>query len=330
MHSHSPQILLVGYGARGRQWHSACARGRVEIAGVVDTGVAAADAARQEGLEVWQTVDEALAVVRVEAAIIASPPGEHVSNALACIDAGVTPLIEKPLALSTEQAGVVARASIRAGVPVLVGQNFRYMPRERAIRTALAAAGGSPTSMSIVSARPASVVPPHVAEIANGALWDICLHHLDALRIRLGRVPDTVEATVRHAEGGGNSHYRILLDWPGGPSAVYLHSEGAPGFFHSEWIERESGAILVRDQQVSTLFPHHRPRRVRAPRRPAPEAAILAELLEAARSGQSGDLGIEDNLSTVALVEASARSIATGEAVSPAALLESASVERAV
>ncbi len=329
MHSHPPRILLVGYGTRGRQWHGACARGRVAIAGAVDTGLAAADAARQEGLEVWQTLDEALAVARFEAAIIASPPGEHVSNALACVEAGVPLLIEKPVALSTERASVVARASIRAGVPVLVGQNFRFMQRERAIRIALAAAGGSPTSMSIVSARPATVVPPHVAEIANGALWDICLHHLDALRIRLGRVPDAVDATVSHVDGGGTGHYRILLDWSGGPGAVYLHSEGAPGFFHSEWIEQESGAILVRDQQVSTLFPHHRPRRVRVPRSPAPEGMILTELLEAVRSGQSGDLGIEDNLATVAIVEAAARSISTGEAVSPAALLESASPERA-
>ena len=295
----------------------------------MDTDVAAADAARLEGLEVWQTVDEALAAARFEAAIIASPPGEHVPNAIACVDAGVTPLVEKPLALSTDEASVVARASIRTGVPVLVGQNFRYMPRERAIRSALAAAGGSPTSVSIVSARPASVAPAHVAEIRNGPLWDICLHHLDALRLRLGRAPDTVEASVDHAEGGGIGHYRILLDWSGGPSAVYLHSEGAPGYFHSEWIERESGAIVVRDQQVSTLFPHHRPRRVRVPRNPAPEAAILAELLEAVRSGQPGDLGIEDNLSTVAIVEASSRSISTGEAVSPAALLESASPDRA-
>ena len=295
----------------------------------METSAAAADAARQGGLEVWQTVDEALAAAPFGAAIIASPPGDHVPHALACVEARVPPLIEKPVALSTEQAGMVAQASIRTGVPVLVGQNFRFLPRERAIRTALAAAGGSPTSVSIVSARPASVAPAHVAEIPNGALWDICLHHLDALRQRLGRVPDTVEASVRHVEGGGISHYRILLDWSGGPGAAYLHSEGAPGFFHSEWIERESGAILVRDQQVSTLFPHHRPRRVRAPRNPAPEAAILAELLEAVRSGQPGDLGIEDNLFTVAIVEASARSISTGEAVSPAALLESASAERA-
>ena len=323
------RILIIGYGARGRQWHEVCRRrSDLTVLGVVDPDPAARTVAERAGLSAWSTIGEAK---DAEVAIVASPPAEHVSHALICLEAGVPVLVEKPLALSIDDAARLASASARLGVPVVVGQNFRFLPRERAVRLALAEVG-APLSATIVSARPASVAAPHLQAIEHGAVWDICLHHLDALRVRHGTAPHTVAMTVRHHDVAGvglRQHYRIVLEWPGGLGVRYEHSEGAPGFFHEEWIEGAGRAIVVRDQEVSVLFDGRRPRRVSVPREPVPEHALLDELLAAAANGQVLELGVADNLATIATVVAAIRSVTLGEPVEPAGVAELAGVQLA-
>ena len=141
MRSHRPhrrRLLLVGFGQRGRQWHDACRRRRdVAAVGVVDPDPAAQERARGAGLRTWSTIQEAQGLGGVEAAIVASPPWEHAGQALECLSLGLPTLVEKPFALSLEEAASVARESARLGIPVAVGQNFRFLRRERAVRKAL-------------------------------------------------------------------------------------------------------------------------------------------------------------------------------------------------
>jgi predicted dehydrogenase len=323
------RILLVGYGARGRQWHEACRRRRdVTVVGVVDPYPPARTEAEQAGLRSWSTIHDAVGSETVDGAIIASSPADHVTQALACLEAGLPVLVEKPLALAVDDAAHLAAASRRLGVPVVAGQNFRFLPRERAVRRALAEVGPA-LGATIVSARPSSVARPHLATIEHGAVWDICLHHLDALRMRFGSAPQTIAMTVRHVGADEHPRYRIELEWREGPGIVYEHSEGAPGFFHAEWIETGRHAIVVRDQDVSILFDGRRPRAVSVPRGPAAEQALLDALLTAIATGQASALGVDDNLVTIAMVEAAMRSAALGTPVEPAAIAERAGVELA-
>src|SRR5207245_1113416 len=97
------RLLLVGYGQRGRQWQAVCRKRRdVELAGVVDSDPDTVERARRAGLSAWPTMEEGLASVRCEGAIIASPPREHPDQAIACLRAGIAVLVEKPFALSLE------------------------------------------------------------------------------------------------------------------------------------------------------------------------------------------------------------------------------------
>ncbi len=111
--------------------------------------------------------------------------------------------------------------------------------------------------------------------------------------------------------------YRIELEWASGFTALYEHSEGAPGFFHEEWIEGTEHAITVRDQEVHVVSPGRRPRRVEVPGGPAPEQALLDAMLEAI-AGRVSELGVTDNLATIAVVEAAVLSSTRGEPVAPA------------
>jgi predicted dehydrogenase len=310
-------LLLVGYGRRGRQWEAACrARRDAQAAGIVDPDPTPLEAARAAGLPAWPTLAEALDAARFEGAVVASPPQEHPDQTIACLRAGMPVLVEKPLALSLEAAARVAQESAATGVPVTVGQNFRFLRRELAVRKALELGVGRVLAASIVSARSVAVVMPHLAVVPHGPLWDICVHHLDALRVRFGSAPRQVAMSVRRLEDPGEVRLRLelTLDWAGGPAVLYQHSEGAPGYYHSEWLEGEQRSIVVRDQDVSVLFPSHRPRAVRVGRQPAPEQAVLDACLRSFESGES-ELAAADNLPTVAMLEAAVRSDALGRPV---------------
>jgi predicted dehydrogenase len=297
------------------------------IVGVVDPDPAARDAAGRAGLQASPTIAAAAESCEADSAIVASPPGAHVEQGLSCLELGCAVMVEKPLALSLGEAAQLAAAAARSDLPVLVGQNFRFLARERAARKALLAVG-PPRSAAIVSARPASAAAPHLAAVEHGPVWDICLHHLDALRMRFGSIPETVAMSVREDTSvSSRRRYRIELEWPGGLGATYQHSEGAPGFFHEEWMECERHAIVVRDQAVEILFGGRRPKAVRVPRRPTPESALLDALLAASRDRKPSPLGIEDNLATVAVVEAAVRSAVLGEPVNPSAFAVSEGVE---
>ncbi|MGH7857552.1 MAG: hypothetical protein ACREQY_09490, partial [Candidatus Binatia bacterium] len=136
-----------------------------------------------------------------------------------------------------------------------------------------------------------------------GPLWDFILHHLDVLRVRVGRLPDEVNAS-RRSEGVRES-WEIALRWLDGPSFSYRHLEGGR-YRYAERIETAAGRMVVRDRGVRFRVRRRLPGRVRAPNVRA-ESLVLDELVRAMRGGRS-DLEAADNVDTIALTEAVERS----------------------
>jgi predicted dehydrogenase len=293
----SAEILLVGFGLRGRQWQAAVRRARHRLAGVVDPAPTAREAARRLGAPTWESIDEALAEARPTLAIVATPADLHADHAEACLGGGCPVLVEKPLAHSLEGARRIAEAADRARLPALVAHNFRFRPLERAVRGVLERGTlGELEAGVMVSAHPASTA----AGLGTHApLWDFAIHHLDLWRDRLGVDPDSIEAEL----DGARRDYLLRLAYPGGPRVTYRHRAGAPAFHWYEWLEGDSAALRVELDRVRLHSPHHRPRRVRLPRVPSAEAALLDHALAAARSGDAGTLAAQANLGTIALLE---------------------------
>jgi predicted dehydrogenase len=291
-------LVIIGFGRRGRDWADAAGGSRLfRVHGVVDPDASAADAARRRGLPVWDEPAAARAA-GVAAAIVASPPHLHARHVL---DAAVPALVEKPFALTVDDAAAVARS----GVPAVAAMNFRLRPTERAIRAALKVIG-APRVSAIHSTRP--------AQPAGDPLWDLGVHHLDLLADRAGALPVTVS-------GEREAALRLRLTWASGAVADWVHHDGASLYHTYQWVEGERGAVTADGERVVRLDASRRPRRVRTPRAPAAEAALLGRLHRVVHGGDDGAFGARAAVETIALVAAAEQALTVGGAVRPGDLM---------
>ncbi|KAB6717157.1 MULTISPECIES: Gfo/Idh/MocA family oxidoreductase [Roseobacteraceae] len=83
---------------------------------------------RDYGGAAYETVDELCADPSVEAIYIATPHQMHIDHVLAAAQAGKHILVEKPLAISMEDAERMVRAADEAGVHLIVGPSHSFDP----------------------------------------------------------------------------------------------------------------------------------------------------------------------------------------------------------
>jgi predicted dehydrogenase len=124
----SPRVVLVGYGSAGRGIHAPL----LTAAGVPPALVVTANPERAAqvradlpGAVVVPDLDAALAA-GADLAVVASPSGVHALNALACLEARVPVVVDKPLAVDGRQAADVVDRAAALGVPMTIFQNRRW------------------------------------------------------------------------------------------------------------------------------------------------------------------------------------------------------------
>jgi predicted dehydrogenase len=306
----SRAVLIAGFGRRGRQWLGALGRGSgARVIAVADPAPEARAQAERLRLRAHPDLSQALERERPELAIVASRAPEHQQCALACVEAGVPVLVEKPLAPSLAAAAEIAEASRRADVPVLAAQNFRFLRQELTVAAALARGDiGAPRNVARISARTPRGEGADSLEIALSALWEFGIHALDQFVVRFGGPPESVAGELV----GGSESFMLRLEWPGQLQVLYRHEDAAPLFHHYEWLQGEEAGLSVEGERVTLRSVRHRPRRMRRARAPAPERTLLHQLERAVGSGEPGPLGAEANLATVGTAEAAAAALRTG------------------
>ncbi|WP_162824173.1 Gfo/Idh/MocA family protein [Peterkaempfera bronchialis] len=121
-------MALIGCGRWGvNHARTAATSGSVHFVGVVDPDQPQRfDAMARYGVRGWPTLSDALRDERVEAVVIASPAGTHVSLALEAMRAGRHVLVEKPAALSALDASAMSFEARRRGVQLSAGHTFLY------------------------------------------------------------------------------------------------------------------------------------------------------------------------------------------------------------
>lgn len=135
-----PRVALIGYGMAGRQFHAPL----LVTAGAPPAVVATSSPARAAqaradlpGVQIVPDLDAALAT-GADLAVLATPTGAHLQQALTCLRAGVPLVVDKPLGVDAAEARAVIGAAAELGVPLTVFQNRRWDPENLALTQVLA------------------------------------------------------------------------------------------------------------------------------------------------------------------------------------------------
>ena len=98
---------------------------------------AAKESAEYFGAPYWCDRIEELLASEIDAVYIATPPGLHYEQAMACLNAGKAVYLEKPFARNYTEAKQLTEAFEEAGVPLYIGHYRRALPRFLKIREML-------------------------------------------------------------------------------------------------------------------------------------------------------------------------------------------------
>jgi len=144
---------IIGTGDAGGSFAGAAHH----VPGVELLGVAGRTPERVAALAVkMQThafTPDALMAAKPDCIAIATPPGVHAAQALACLRAGIHVMIEKPMALCTEDCDAVIAAAAERGLKVMVTQTWRYRDITRKARELVASGRfGAVTCVTVRSA----------------------------------------------------------------------------------------------------------------------------------------------------------------------------------
>ncbi|MBT9550112.1 MAG: Gfo/Idh/MocA family oxidoreductase [Hydrogenophaga sp.] len=98
------------------------------LSAVVDPSPAAAAVAAQAGVPLYASLDELLALGRPDGLLLATPNSLHVPQALQCIAAGLSILLEKPIATTVAEGQTLVDAVEHSGAQVLIGHHRAHSP----------------------------------------------------------------------------------------------------------------------------------------------------------------------------------------------------------
>jgi len=298
-------------------------------------------AARHSVTKVYDRYEQLLDDPSLEVLDIAVPPNAQAALIhAACARKTLRAILaQKPLGMNYAEAREIVRACKGAGITLAVNQNMRYDQSVRAARTLLENGVVGEPVLATIDMRGIPHWMPWQADLGWVTLRIMSIHHLDTFRYWFGE-PERIFCSMRpdprtkfpHTDGICG----YLLEYANGLRCIGIDDtwtgparEGAPADIRIEWrIEGLNGLAIgnigwCQDPYTtpSTIRyaakgdkDFHRPRWTESW---FPDAFIgtMAQLLIALEDGVEPAISGQDNLNTMALVEAGYRSAAEHRAV---------------
>lgn len=266
-----PGVCVVGCGAWGGV-HAAVLKSmgsRVRRFFASRTAARARDFARRFAGEPFDTVEAALSDARVTSVVIATPHDLHAPLTRLALNAGKHVLVEKPIALSLDEAIELVELAGRQDLRFAVAEQYRLSPLFQALSRALHEGWiGTPLfaiACSVTTFVPAERWKHAIEATGGGVLIDVGIHYIDLLRALFG-APAAIRVTTASESGESRAvpetAISALLDFRDGPSAhlsVTWRGHRRPGAPNLEVIG-ENGALQ---------FDFRRPRVLHSTRLPA-------------------------------------------------------------
>jgi predicted dehydrogenase len=222
-------IALLGAGFMARTHADAyagvAAQAKVRVVCANDGGAAIAERFGAAVKTDWQ---EAIAVPGVDAVDVCLPTPLHRPVAERALAAGKHVLVEKPIALSLEDADAIGAAAEAAGRVLMVGHVLRYFPEIIELRRLLAGGElGAPLAVSALRLSPPPDWNQWMLDPAQsgGTLVDLMIHDFDICTAVLGG-----PRRVRAVSTAGGRHVRAIVEHERGDASVEGSHAMPPSF----------------------------------------------------------------------------------------------------
>jgi len=200
--------------------------------------------------------EEVLRDPRIDAVYVSNAAVHHARWAIAALEAGKHVLVEKPIAVSTDESRAIVAAARLADRVVMEGFHYRFHPLFLSLRQ-LVASGDYGTLRSIASvingARPydpTSIL--HVRQLGGGALLHNGVYGVHWTRLLFDAEPTAVRATQRRNPSGADSDTAAEFEFPGDRTAS-LHCSFDRDDPVSLTLRFESADVVV----TGPIGPHH-------------------------------------------------------------------------
>ncbi|MEX3007593.1 Gfo/Idh/MocA family protein [Hoeflea sp. TYP-13] len=211
------RIAVVGFGLVGKRHAESIRRlPDLRLAAIVEPDDEARASATAMGAPCFATLDEMFDRTEVDGVILATPTPLHVEQGLTCIEMKCPLLVEKPIAVTAQEARVLVDAAEAAQVPLLVGHHRRHNGMVRAAKSAIAA--GAIGELRAIQATCWFYKPDHYFEAAPwrmrkgaGPVSVNLVHDADLLRHFCGEVARVQAQSVPSARGFENEDLAAAL-----------------------------------------------------------------------------------------------------------------------
>ena len=326
------RVVLVGAGGMGRNWLRVLeASTDVELVGLVDLNLAAADAAVADaGLTSVLTGTSLLEVsaqTEAQAVINVTIPAAHHPVNVQALFAGLPVLCEKPVAPTVGEALSLVAAAEVSGELLMISQSRRYYRSLAEFRELIGTIG----EVGIVSTD--FFKAPHFGgfreEMDHVLLVDMAIHAFDVLRYLLDQEPVSVyceEFNPSWSWYEGNASASASFELSDGARYLYNGSWCSDGFetsWNGSWrVNGSKGTVLWDGDGSPTVeyasgeaslgvtasagLPSDTPEEI---------AGSLAEFIHALRTGEVPSGEVHENVLSLAMVEAAVRSAETGQRI---------------
>jgi predicted dehydrogenase len=317
------RAAIVGIGRWGRTLVASC-QGKSELvrftAGVTRTVETARDFAISQGFTLGSDFASVLRDPAIDAVVLATPHSQHAGQIEAAAEAGKHVFVEKPFALDLASAERAVAAARRAGIVLAFGHNRRFLPATTYIRSLVEAgdlgtilhAEGNFSGPGGYRYRP-GMWRATGRESPAGGLAGLGIHVIDLLIHLVGEIDGVTAQSARRA---------LQIDMDDTTSMLFRFRNGAAGslvtltataplfriqlYGSKGWVQmRGMDQIVLRrlDSCPETIeFPSI-----------DMERAELEAFARAVAGGDPYSVTAEEALHGIAVFEAVARSVKSGE-----------------
>jgi predicted dehydrogenase len=325
-------IGLLGGGFMGAS-HAASYRALGDRVRVIKVGSRRSDRAvavtESLGAELTEDIDGVIRDPEVDVVDICLPTPLHREVAEAAFAAGKHVLLEKPIALTLDDADAIVAAAERSGRLFMVGLVLRFWPEYVELQRRLGGGElGRPLSVSTLRLSPPADWNDWMADPAKsgGVCVDLLIHDFDQMNRLLGtprRVfaraphPDHVLALVEYdgAEGVAEGSMAMPKAYPFSSNVRVLAEGGVAEYAFSAAPAEDGGNVGASDAPRGLRLYPRGGEPVTVPVDPAdpwgPEIAYFVECVERGRAPEQGT-GAQAR-AALAVALAAARSLASGQ-----------------